>query len=66
MKLVILLILFTATMTLAGCGWLNRSAGYLSGYSTVCVKETGVLYVQFPSGAAVLVDRGGKPMVCQP
>lgn len=53
-------------ISLTGCGWINRGLGYWSGYTTVCVKETGVMYVQFPSGASVLVDKDGKPKACQP
>ncbi|SIO27319.1 hypothetical protein SAMN05444166_3385 [Singulisphaera sp. GP187] len=29
-------------------------------------QETGVTYVQFPTGAAVLVDKDGKPVTCKP
>lgn len=52
-------------LALSGCGWINRQVGYLSGYSLLCVEETGVLYVQFPTGAAVLVDKNGKPQSCK-
>lgn len=55
-----------ALLTLTGCGWLNRQIGYVTGYSLLCVEETGVTYVQFPTGAAVLVDRDGKPVTCKP
>jgi hypothetical protein len=63
MKKAIALILL---LSLAGCGWINRQIGYITGYSLLCVKETGVTYVQFPTGAAVLVDENGKPQRCQP
>lgn len=49
---------------LGGCGWLNRAGGYITGYSLVCVTETHVQYIQFPTGAAVLVDVNGKPVPC--
>lgn len=53
-------------LTLAGCGWLSREVAKLGGYSLICVAETGVVYVQFSSGAAVLVDQSGKPKACRP
>lgn len=58
-------ILLAALLLLSGCGYFNRILGYASGYTTLCVKETNVLYVQFPSGAAVLVDKDGKPVTCK-
>jgi hypothetical protein len=59
------ILLLCSLLALAGCGWINRGMGYLTGYSTVCVKETGVVYLQFPTGAAVLIDREGKPVACK-
>lgn len=59
------LIAITLLLTLSGCGWFNRLGGYLSGYSLLCVSETNVQYVQFPTGAAVLVDKEGKPVPCK-
>ncbi len=58
------LILLAALLSLTGCGYVNRIIGYASGYTTICVAETHVTYVQFPSGAAVLVDQSGKPVPC--
>lgn len=58
-------IALVALLALTGCGWLNRQVGYITGYSFVCVKETGVQYIQFPTGAAVLVDQDGKPQACK-
>lgn len=52
-------------LSLTGCGWFNRIGGYISGYSLVCVSETNIQYVQFPTGAAVLVDKDGKPVPCK-
>ena len=57
-------IILTALLALSGCGWLNRAGGYITGYSLVCVKETHVQYIQFPTGAAVMVDQSGKPVTC--
>ena len=51
-------------LTLTGCGWLNRQIGYVTGYSLLCITETNVVYVQFPTGAAVLVTADGKPKAC--
>ncbi len=59
------LIAIVALIALTGCGWLNRQIGYVTGYSLLCVKETNVYYVQFPTGAAVLVDKDGKPVSCK-
>jgi hypothetical protein len=50
---------------LTGCGYLDRVWAHIAPYALVCVKETGVMYVQFASGAAVLVDANGKPKACQ-
>lgn len=58
------LILLAALLSLSGCGYINRVIGYTSGYTLVCVEATHVQYVQFPSGAAVLVDQSGKPVPC--
>lgn len=52
-------------MLLSGCGWFAREWGKVTGYSTICVEETHVTYLQFSSGAAVLVDKDGKPVLCQ-
>lgn len=54
-----------AIFALTGCGWLNRTGGYLTGYSLICVSETNVQYIQFPTGAAVMVDKDGKPVACK-
>lgn len=59
------LLIIAALLTLSGCGWLNRQIGYVTGYSLLCVNETKVQYVQFPTGAAVLVDADGKPVSCK-
>lgn len=55
-----LLTLFAAT----GCGQIQRVNANLTGYSIICVKETGVKYVQFPSGVARLDDQNGNPVKC--
>jgi hypothetical protein len=52
-------------LSLTGCGWLSREFAKLGGYSLICVEETGVMYVQFSSGAAPLIDQNGKPKACK-
>ena len=47
----------------AGCGRFEREVANLAGYAKSCVE--GVTYVQFPSGAALLVDRSGRPVPCE-
>lgn len=47
---------------LSACGNINRDIAKMSGYAKTCVD--GVNYLQFPSGAAVQVDREGKPVPC--
>lgn len=59
------LIAIALILSLSGCGWLAREWGKVTGYSTICVEETHVMYLQFSSGAAVLVDSSGKPITCQ-
>lgn len=49
---------------LTGCGQVDRVVAKYTGYSLICVEETGVQYVQFTSGAAVLLDKDGKPVKC--
>lgn len=49
---------------LTGCGYVDRGLAVATGYSTICVKESGVKYIQFASGAAPMIDRAGKPVPC--
>ncbi len=56
----------TALFVMTGCGVADRLGAGLTGYSTMCVKETGVKYLQFASGAAPMVDLEGKPVPCTP
>lgn len=51
--------------SMAGCGMAERFGAQVTGYTTICVKETGVQYVQFTSGAAPLIDLNGKPVPCK-
>lgn len=52
-------------ISLTGCGWFERKMAVITGYSTFCVSETNVQYVQGASGLAVLVDQNGKPVACK-
>ena len=46
MKIKILIVaLFSLTLT--GCGMISRLTAHYTGYSLICVKETGVEYIQF-------------------
>lgn len=51
-----------ATLSLVGCGWVDRVTATATGYSTVCVE--GVKYIQFTSGASVAYSKDGKVQVC--
>lgn len=59
-RLMITSLLATA---LVGCGWFDRKMSSVTGGAVkTCVD--GVTYLQFMSGAAVQVDRNGKPVEC--
>ena len=50
---------------LTGCGlWNKHVSAAVFAYTTVCVKETGVMYVQFPTGAAALYKPDGSLVTC--
>lgn len=47
----------------AACGKIDNAAAAWTGNATkICVD--GVTYLQFTSGAAVQLDRSGKPVPC--
>ncbi len=52
-----------AALLLAGCGAGSRIDANFTGYDKKCVD--GVVYLQFPSGATVQVDREGRPVPCE-
>lgn len=59
-------LIIALALTMTGCGWFDRKiTANLTGYATTCVKETGVLYVQGPSGMAPLYDINGKLVACK-
>jgi hypothetical protein len=49
---------------LSGCGQAHLVAAKFTGYSTICISETNVQYVQGTSGLAPLIDQSGKPVAC--
>lgn len=57
-------LILAALIPLAGCGAYERSVATMAGYSLVCIKETGTLYVQFASGAAPLITPDGNIAIC--
>ena len=56
---------FSLALALTGCGYFERMTATVTGYSTICVKETGVMYVQGTSGLARLDDKNGHPVPCR-
>lgn len=59
-----ILLMVSTVALLSGCGAYEISVAQVSGYSIICVKETGINYVQFPSGVAPLITRGGRVVPC--
>lgn len=56
------IVIFVAVLV-SGCGAADRFAANITGSaSKTCVD--GVTYLQFTSGAAMQVDRTGKPVAC--
>ena len=49
-------------LMLSACGFVDRGAATFTGHAKTCID--GVTYLQFASGAAVQVDRAGKPVSC--
>lgn len=60
-----LLLPIAACLLLTGCGTFNKLVAHVTGYTTTCVKETGVEYIQFPSGAAPLYAANGTLVTCK-
>lgn len=57
-----LVIVALLALCLTGCGGANKVGAVFGGYVKTCVE--GVTYLQFPSGAALMVDITGKPVGC--
>lgn len=53
-----------ACLMLTGCGGWNKFVAHIESYTTVCVNETHVMYVQFPTGAAPLYNQDGTLVRC--
>lgn len=51
------------TLSLVGCGEIERAGAKLTGYSEICVK--GVTYYQFTSGSTVGYSADGKVLTCK-
>lgn len=60
-----IILISVACLALCGCGTLNELKSHLVKYTTVCVKETNVIYVQFPSGVAPLYNADGTLVTCK-
>jgi len=60
MKYIFMALAITA---LSGCGYADRVAAHVTGYSEICVKN--VEYIQFASGASVEYDTNGKVVTCK-
>ena len=59
-------LLVPVILLLSGCGgsW-NQFKAHMFDYTSVCVKETGVMYVQFPTGVAPLYNLNGTLVSCK-
>lgn len=60
-----LLLPILACLLLTGCGSWNQLIAHISDYTFVCVKETNVVYVQFPTGVAPLYTPQGGLVSCK-
>lgn len=56
--------LILVTFLLTGCGKCQRVYTHYTGDFTYRCAKSGVEYVQSDSGVALLVDKDGKPIVC--
>lgn len=59
------LIVIGTCLMLSGCGWASQVTAHIAGYTTVCVTETNVVYVQFPTGVAPLYNKDGTLVGCK-
>lgn len=51
-------------LLLGGCGFWNKFSAGITEYTVVCVTETHVKYVQFPTGASPLYNANGTLATC--
>lgn len=58
----VILVFFTVTTFVGGCGEIERTTAGLTGYSQICVD--GVSYLQFTSGATVEYNTDGTIKLC--
>ncbi len=54
------------TSLVTGCGYVQRLYTHYTGDTTTKCAETGIKYLQSDSGLAVLLDKEGKTVPCQP
>lgn len=60
-------ILIVGVLSLAtGCGYVQRLWTHYTGDMMTKCTDNGVTYVQSDSGLALLVDRQGNPVPCEP
>lgn len=63
MKIKVIAAVAVLAIGMSGCGRIDRwSAGMTGKPVETCIR--GVTYLQFTSGATVMVDREGKPVPC--
>ena len=58
-----LLLVIAATLTLSGCGWVDKQEATWTGYSDNCID--GVMYYQFRNGASVAYNADGSVKTCK-
>jgi hypothetical protein len=63
MIMIKLVLIGLTALALTSCGYVDRVAANVSGYSKICVE--GVTYLQFPSGVTPQVNLEGLPVSCQ-
>lgn len=61
----VILIIGLLSLT-TGCGYVQRLWTHITGLTTVKCSHNGVTYLQSDSGLALLVDREGRPVPCEP
>ena len=58
----LVILIFTISMQLEGCGSCSRSVANITGVSRECVD--GIEYLQFPSGVSVAYNLDGSIKQC--
>lgn len=60
-----LLLPIAACLLLTGCGSWNQLKAHIADYTLVCVTETNIMYVQFPTGVSPLYTPNGTLVNCK-